>query len=183
MSTSATVELAVGIVTSYVSHNSVPTSGLPDLIEQVHSALTGLGKIEAEPEPEPLKPAVSIRRSVTPDFIICLEDGIHFKSLKRHLRSKYDMTPQEYRAKWGLPDTYPMVAPNYAQARSELARTMGLGQQRRLPKPEPEPAPKRSRARKSPPATPAPVAPIAEAASEAAALDAAPVTDTRPTSE
>ncbi len=124
------IELASDIVAAYVAKNAVPISDLPNLIANVHSALTGLGE-PAKPEVQPLTPAVSIKKSLTPDFIICLEDGKKFKSLKRHLRTTYDMTPEQYREKWGLPKDYPMVAPNYAAARSELAKTMGLGQQRR----------------------------------------------------
>ena len=104
----------------------------PALIGHVHSALTRVSTGHAEGAPsEPLKPAVSVKRSITPDYIVCLEDGKKFKSLKRHLRTQYNMSPEEYREKWGLPADYPMVAPNYAQARSNLAKQMGLGQQRR----------------------------------------------------
>ncbi|MHA1158354.1 MAG: MucR family transcriptional regulator, partial [Alphaproteobacteria bacterium] len=104
---------------------------LPALIGDVHRALseTHLGLLE--PEPEPLKPAVNPKKSVFPDFIICLEDGKKFKSLKRHLRTHYDLSPEDYREKWGLASDYPMVAPNYAAARSALAKKMGLGQKRR----------------------------------------------------
>jgi predicted transcriptional regulator len=123
------IELAADIVSAYVSHNSVPTTDLPLLINAVHAALaqTALGQTK-EPEVA-LIPAVPVKKSVTPDYIICLDDGKSFKSLKRHLRTTYDMTPEQYRAKWNLPRDYPMVAPNYAKKRSELARTMGLGQQ------------------------------------------------------
>jgi predicted transcriptional regulator len=123
------IELAADIVSAYVSHNSVPSADLPLLINAVHAALaqTALGQTE-EPEVA-LIPAVPLKKSVTPDYIICLDDGKSFKSLKRHLRTTYDMTPEQYRAKWNLPRDYPMVAPNYAKKRSELARTMGLGQQ------------------------------------------------------
>jgi predicted transcriptional regulator len=125
------IELAADIVSAYVSNNSVQAAELPALLAAVHGALaqTGLG-LQEEPRPE-LVPAVPVRKSVTPDAIICLEDGKKFKSLKRHLRTRYNMTPEQYRAKWNLPHDYPMVAPSYAEARSELARTMGLGQQRR----------------------------------------------------
>ena len=129
------IELAAEIVSAYVSHNPVPSADLPGLIADVHSALAGLGEKAADTPLEPPKPAVPIKRSVTPDFIICLEDGKKFKSLKRHLRTQYDMTPEEYREKWGLAPDYPMVAPNYARARSELAKEMGLGQQRRKRRP------------------------------------------------
>nr|WP_205790148.1 MucR family transcriptional regulator [Microvirga makkahensis] len=119
------------VVSAYVSNNSVPAADLPSLLHSVYSALKKTVQgLPQEPQVE-LTPAVSIKKSVTPDCIICLEDGKEFKSLKRHLRTTYDMTPQQYRAKWNLPADYPMVAPNYAKARSELAKTMGLGQQRR----------------------------------------------------
>ena len=141
------VELAAEIVSSYVTKNAVPTHELPQLIADVHGALQKTVAGEAEPEPEPLKPAVPIKKSITPDFLICLEDGKKFKSLKRHLRTHYDLSPEEYRQRWGLPSDYPMVAPNYAAARSELAKRMGLGQQRKAAaKP---PAKKPTRARKS----------------------------------
>jgi predicted transcriptional regulator len=123
------VELAAEIVASYVAHNSVPASELAHLIHNVHSALTSLGQpVVAEVKHQ--EPAVPVKKSVTPDYIICLEDGKKFKSLKRHLRTKFEMGPEEYRAKWGLPSDYPMVAPNYAAARSNLALAMGLGQKR-----------------------------------------------------
>lgn len=125
------VELAVEIVAAYISNNSVPAGDLPGLIAEVHSSLKRITEGPREVPAEPLKPAVSARRSVTDDYIICLEDGKKFKSLKRHLRTQYDMSPEEYRAKWGLNVDYPMVAPNYAKARSQLAKEMGLGQQRR----------------------------------------------------
>jgi predicted transcriptional regulator len=125
------IELAAEIVSAYVSNNSVPASELPALIQDVHGALTKLGgSIQEEPQ-EPQKPAVSVKKSIAPDYIICLEDGKKFKSLKRHLRTQYNMSPEQYREKWGLPADYPMVAPNYAEARSRLAKQMGLGQQRR----------------------------------------------------
>ena len=126
-----TTELAAEIVAAFVSNNSVPASALPELIASVHAAFRQLGSANAEPEPEPLSPAVPIRKSVKPDSIVCLEDGKRFKSLKRHLRTDHDLTPDEYRAKWGLPKDYPMVAPTYAAARSELAKSMGLGQRRK----------------------------------------------------
>jgi predicted transcriptional regulator len=124
-------ELAADIVSAYVSNNSVPVGELPGLISQVHGALHQTVSGGAAPAEEPQKPAVPIRRSVSQDYIVCLEDGKRFKSLKRHLRTDHNMTPQEYRAKWGLPADYPMVAPSYAQARSDLAKKMGLGQARR----------------------------------------------------
>jgi predicted transcriptional regulator len=125
------LELTVNIVSAYVSHNSVSASEIPALISQVHSALTQVAGGRGETIAEPLKPAVPVKRSISSDFIVCLEDGKKFKSLKRHLRTQYGMTPEAYREKWGLPADYPMVAPNYAAARSQLAKQMGLGQQRR----------------------------------------------------
>jgi predicted transcriptional regulator len=125
------IELAAEIVAAFVTNNSVPTSELPALIGNVHAALQNVANGGAQKTPEPLTPAVPIKKSVTPDFIISLEDGRRYKSLKRHLRTSYGMTPEQYRAKWGLPVDYPMVAPNYAKARSELAKTMGLGQKRK----------------------------------------------------
>jgi len=121
------VEHTTEIVSAYVGNNAIAASDVPNLIAQVYQALTATVAEQTEEEQEPLKPAVSVRKSVTPDFIICLEDGKKFKSLKRHLRTHYDLTPEEYREKWGLPADYPMVAPNYAKARSELAKQMGLG--------------------------------------------------------
>ncbi|MBS9478804.1 MucR family transcriptional regulator [Ancylobacter radicis] len=125
------IELAADIVSAYVSKNTVPANELPNLLHDVHSALQRVTKGEAEPAAEPLKPAVPVKKSIAPDFLICLEDGKKFKSLKRHLRTQYNLTPEQYREKWGLPADYPMVAPNYAAARSALAKEMGLGQQRR----------------------------------------------------
>jgi len=125
------VELAADIVSAYVSNNSVATSDLPSLIGEIHSALVRISNGVLETPSESLKPAVPIKKSITPDYIICLDDGKKFKSLKRHLRTQYNMTPEEYRERWNLPAEYPMVAPNYAQARSQLAKKMGLGQQRR----------------------------------------------------
>ena len=125
------IELAADIVSAYVSNNSVPSGELPSLINEVHAALLRVAGGAVEAPAEAPKPAIPVKRSITPDYIICLEDGKRFKSLKRHLRTQYDMTPEQYREKWGLPADYPMVAPNYARARSELAKEMGLGQQRR----------------------------------------------------
>lgn len=125
------IGLTAEIVSAYVSNNSVPTADIPALINQVHSALLRVSAGQGEASTEPLKPAVPIKRSITADFIICLEDGKKFKSLRRHLRTQYGMTPEQYREKWSLPADYPMVAPNYAAARSQLAKQMGLGQQRR----------------------------------------------------
>jgi predicted transcriptional regulator len=124
------VDLAADIVSAYVSNNSVPTSDLPALIGAIHTALSNVGKPQA-PEAPRGEPAVPIKKSITPDHLISLFDGKKYKSLKRHLRTSHNMTPQEYRAFWNLAPDYPMVAPNYAKARSELAKTMGLGQQRR----------------------------------------------------
>ena len=119
--------LAAEIVAAYVSANSVSAAQLPDVIRGVVDALAGLdGQAEA-PKAEALKPAVSIRKSVTPDYLICLDDGKKLKMLKRHLRATYDMSPQDYREKWGLPADYPMVAANYAARRSEFAKQIGLG--------------------------------------------------------
>lgn len=120
--------MVVEIVSAYVGNNSVPAAELPSLISGVHKALTNLGTIEDTKLSEPQAPAVSIKKSVGTDYIICLEDGRKFKSLKRHLRTKYNMSPEEYRTKWNLPKDYPMVAPSYAEARSQLAKQMGLGQ-------------------------------------------------------
>jgi predicted transcriptional regulator len=125
------IELTAGIVSAYVSNNSVASSDIPGLINQVHAALLRVSTGTSDAQPEPLKPAVSIKKSITPDYLVCLEDGKKFKSLKRHLRTQYNMTPEQYRDKWSLAPDYPMVAPNYAQARSQLAKQMGLGQQRR----------------------------------------------------
>jgi predicted transcriptional regulator len=125
------IELTASIVSAYVSNNSVPSADLPALIGQVHSALTRVSAGHGDAAIEPPKPAISLKRSITPDYLVCLEDGKKFKSLKRHLRTQYNMTPEQYRDKWGLPPDYPMVAPNYAAARSSLAKQMGLGQQRR----------------------------------------------------
>jgi predicted transcriptional regulator len=124
------ITLTADIVSAHVSNNSVAVNDLPQLIQNVHGALHGLGA-RAEEAPVKLEPAVSIRSSIKPDFIVCLEDGKKLKMLKRHLMTHYQMTPDEYRQKWGLNADYPMVAPNYAEARSQLAKKMGLGQQRR----------------------------------------------------
>jgi predicted transcriptional regulator len=125
------IELTADIVSAYVSNNSVSAGDIPGLINQVHSALMRVSGSPAEAPSEPLKPAVPLKKSITPEYIVCLEDGKKFKSLKRHLRTQYNMTPEQYREKWGLAPDYPMVAPNYAAARSQLAKQMGLGQQRR----------------------------------------------------
>lgn len=128
------VKLTADIVSAYVSQNTIVAAEMPTLINDVFEALRKTSQKSAQPAKADLKPAVPIKKSVTPDYIVCLEDGKKFKSLKRHLRTHYNMSPEEYREKWGLPHDYPMVAPNYAAARSELAKKMGLGrkqQQRR----------------------------------------------------
>ena len=124
------VELTAEIVSAYVSNNTVSAGDVPALIGDVHSALARAAGGSAPIEREELRPAINVKRSVTPEFIICLEDGKKFKSLKRHLRTHYNLSPEEYREKWGLPHDYPMVAPNYAAARSALAKKMGLGTRR-----------------------------------------------------
>jgi predicted transcriptional regulator len=127
------IELAADIVSAYVSNNPVPANELSSLIQEVHSALLRVTSeaSAAAASPEAPRPAIAVKKSLNNDYIICLEDGKKFKSLKRHLRTQYNMSPEEYRDKWGLPPDYPMVAPNYAKARSNLAKQMGLGQQRR----------------------------------------------------
>jgi predicted transcriptional regulator len=126
------VGMTVDIVSAYVSKTTVAPAELLHLIESTHGALVGVatGKPVAKAPTGPLQPAVPVKKSVTPDYIICLEDGRSFKSLKRHLRAKYNLSAEQYRAKWGLPADYPMVAPNYARARSDLAKAIGLGQPR-----------------------------------------------------
>jgi predicted transcriptional regulator len=131
---SGLVELAADVASAYVSNNVVPVADLGTVVENIYAALlkvSGGSVAVAAISPEPLVPAVPIKKSVTPDHIICLEDGKRFKSLKRHLASRYNLTPDEYKAKWGLPSDYPMVAPNYAASRSELAKRMGLGERRK----------------------------------------------------
>ncbi len=122
------IELTAEIVASYVENNTLSTADVPALIQSVHRALTSIASGVETVETAPKEPAVPVRRSITPDYLICLEDGRKFKSLKRHLRTKYNLSPEDYRAKWGLAKDYPMVAPNYAKARSDLAKQMGLGQ-------------------------------------------------------
>ncbi|MBV8447467.1 MAG: MucR family transcriptional regulator [Hyphomicrobiales bacterium] len=124
------IELATDIVSAYVSNNSVGAGDLPILIKDVYGALTRVTNPEANVPANTAKPAVSIKKSITPDYLVCLEDGKKFKSLKRHLRTQYGLSPEQYREKWGLASDYPMVAPNYAAARSRLAKQMGLGQAR-----------------------------------------------------
>ena len=125
------VELAADVVAAYVANNNVSTGDLLALIASVFASLSKLSGEPEAPAAEPQVPAVPIRKSVTPEAIICLEDGKSFRSMKRHLSNSYGMTPAEYRTKWGLPADYPMVAPAYAEARSALAKSMGLGQQRK----------------------------------------------------
>ena len=160
--TSNYIELAADLVSAFVSNNPVPAAELPALIGNVHAALTKVANGTSELAVEaPKARAVSVKKSVQPDYIVCLEDGKRFKSLKRHLRTVYDLTPDQYRAKWSLPADYPMVAPNYAAARSELAKQLGLGQKRRSepvveaqpatvqPEPAPTKAPARGRRKKA----------------------------------
>lgn len=125
------IRLVANIVSAYVSNNSVPAAELPGLIVTTHTAILSLGAPPAPVAEERPAPPVSIKKSITPEFIVCLEDRKKFKSLKRHLRTAYNLSPEDYRARWGLPADYPMVAPSYAEARSSLAKKMGLGQQRR----------------------------------------------------
>jgi predicted transcriptional regulator len=125
------IDMTANIVSAYVSNNVTPASELPALISQIYGALLKVSSGHGEASAEPSKPAVPVKKSMTSEYLVCLEDGKKFKSLKRHLRSQYNMTPEQYREKWGLPPDYPMVAPNYAVARSQLAKKMGLGQQRR----------------------------------------------------
>jgi len=120
------LSLTSEIVSAHVSNNSVAMSDLPQLIEQVYRTLANVGTEPAN-APERPQPAVPIKKSVTPDYIVCLEDGKKLKMLKRHLKTAYDMTPEEYRERWSLPPDYPMVAPNYAKQRSKLAKEIGLG--------------------------------------------------------
>ena len=124
------VELTAEIVSAYVSNNTVVASDLPGVIHNVFDALSRASTTTGLQVREELRPAVPVKKSVTPEYIVCLEDGKKFKSLKRHLRTQYNMTPEQYRDKWGLPADYPMVAPNYAVTRSQLAKKMGLGQAR-----------------------------------------------------
>ena len=121
------LRMTADVVSAYVSNNTLGTGQLADIIQAVYNSLRGLEGQIAEPPPEPLKPAVPIRKSVNPEYLVCLEDGKKLKMLKRHLRSTYNMTPDEYRTRWGLPPDYPMVAPKYAEQRSEFAKKIGLG--------------------------------------------------------
>jgi predicted transcriptional regulator len=129
-STEDLLSLTADIVSSHLSNNTVAVSDVPILIEQVYKSLSKLESPEPEEEARP-EPAVSIRKSIQPDFIVCLEDGKKLKMLKRHLKTRYDMTPEDYRERWGLPADYPMVAPNYAEQRRKLAKEIGLGKGRR----------------------------------------------------
>ena len=142
------VELTTEIVAAYVGANSVPTHELPAVIETVYRSLKGLSSVTETVETEARMPAVPVKKSITNDHIVCLEDGKKFKSLKRHLRTRYDMSPEEYREKWGLPADYPMVAPAYAAKRQELAKKIGLGRKPRAPEPAPAPAAAKARSRK-----------------------------------
>jgi predicted transcriptional regulator len=128
---SSYIELTAQIVSAYVGNNTVPSGEIANLIGQVHAALRRVSGGQAAAPAEPAKPAVPVKRSINSEYIVCLEDGKKFKSLKRHLRTQYNITPEQYREKWGLSADYPMVAPAYAAARSQLAKQMGLGQQRR----------------------------------------------------
>ena len=120
------IELTANIVSAYLGNHSVPPSDIPGLISQIHAALSRVSS-GADLAAEPLKPAISVKKSITPEYLVCLEDGKKFKSLKRHLRTHYDLSPEQYREKWGLPADYPMVAPNYSATRSRLAKDNGLG--------------------------------------------------------
>lgn len=122
------IDRVVDIVAAYVSRNALAAAELPSVIREVHQALNNLRNPAAVSPVEPAAPAVAVKKSITSDFLICLEDGLKFKSLKRHLRIRYGMTPEGYRAKWGLPKDYPMVAPSYSEKRSTLAKELGLGQ-------------------------------------------------------
>ena len=124
------LDLTAEIVAAYVSNNALAVEELPRLISTTHSALRGVTGPVVEAVKADVKPAISVKKSVTRDYIVCLEDGKKFKSLKRHLRTHYNLSPEQYREKWGLPHDYPMVAPNYAAARSDLAKKMGLGTRR-----------------------------------------------------
>ncbi len=121
------LRMTAQVVSAYVGNNMLPAGQIPEVIKTVYGSLSTCEGPGAEPVPEPLKPAVPVRKSVTPDFIVCLEDGKKLKMLKRHLRTTYNLTPDEYRVKWGLGGDYPMVAPNYAAQRSAFAKKIGLG--------------------------------------------------------
>ncbi len=127
LTTDELLKLAVDVVSAYVSKNPMPAAQIPELIQTTYSSLAGLESPNSEAKAEAPKPAVPVKKSIHPDYIVCLEDGKKLKMLKRHLRTNYNMTPEEYRAKWNLAADYPMVAPNYAQQRSEFAKKIGLG--------------------------------------------------------
>ena len=127
LGSSELLRMTTDVVSAYLGNNTVAASQISEVIGTVYEALSRLNIEVTEPEAEPAKPAVPVRRSITPEYIVCLEDGKRLKMLKRHLRTTYNMTPEEYRAKWGLPADYPMVAPNYAAQRSEFAKKIGLG--------------------------------------------------------
>jgi predicted transcriptional regulator len=130
LSQSELLHMVADVVSAYVSYNQVQAAQIPDLIRSVYNTLAQQQEDKAEEPSEALRPAVPIRKSINPDYIVCLEDGKKLKMLKRHLRSAYNMSPEEYRAKWGLAPDYPMVAPNYAQQRSDFAKKIGLGRKR-----------------------------------------------------
>ena len=125
------IDLTASIVSAYLSNNPTPASEIPALISQIHAALLRVSTGRAETPLEPAKPAVSVKKSMTPDYLVCLEDGKHVTMLKRHLKTAHDLTPELYRTKWGLAATYPMVAPNYAKVRSGFAKAAGLGKRDR----------------------------------------------------
>lgn len=127
--TSEMMQMAVDIVSAYVGNNSIAATQVPEIINTVYASLSAIGVAGSGPA-EALKPAVPIRRSITPDYLVCLEDGKKLKMLKRHLRAMYGLSPEEYRLKWGLPADYPMVAPNYAKQRSNFAKQIGLGRKK-----------------------------------------------------
>jgi predicted transcriptional regulator len=127
----ALIELTADIVSAYVSNNIISAGDVPPMISEVYAALSRVGTGVSAAPLEPSKPAISAKKSITPEYLICLEDGKKFKSLKRHLRTMYNLSPEQYREKWNLGSDYPMVAPNYAEARSRLAKEMGLGQKRK----------------------------------------------------
>ena len=136
------IEIVADLVSAYVSNNSIRAADLPEFIASVHASIRSLADGQSEPTPPPLVPAVPVKKSVSQDHIICLEDGKKFRSLKRHLGTVYNMTPDEYRTKWGLPKDYPMVAPGYSEIRSKLAKDIGLGQPRSTEDTSAEPAAK-----------------------------------------
>ena len=148
--TNVLAELTAEVVAAYVANNRVSVAELPDLIASIHGSLNLLGQPAAAPAKEPvaLVPAVPVKKSITPDYIVCLEDGKHFKSMKRHLATKYGMTPDEYRRKWSLPSDYPMVAAGYSEKRSALALSLGLGRKKAERAPAPVAGKKPGRAKK-----------------------------------